>query len=47
MVETLDQEPFLDSMMRAFPNVLLETFPCFGNGLFYLLKEAGYSCLQS
>ena len=40
MVETLDKEPFLYPMMRIDANVLLETFPCFGNCLVCLLLEA-------
>src|SRR5919201_1940673 len=31
MVETLNEEPFLYTMMRTGVNVLLEAFPCFGN----------------
>src|ERR671937_658856 len=40
MVETLDKEPFLYPMIRTGTNVLLETFPCFGNHLIRLLLEA-------
>ena len=40
MVETLDKEPFLYPMMRTGMDVLLETFPCFGNHLIRLLLEA-------
>ena len=41
MVESLDEEPFFYPMMRTGTNVLLETFPCFGNRLIRLLLEAG------
>jgi len=40
MVETLNEEPFLYSMMRTGKNVLLETLPCFRNCLISLLLEA-------
>ena len=40
MAETLAQEPIPDAMVRAYSDVLLEAFPCFGNRLVCLLLAA-------
>jgi hypothetical protein len=33
MIEALDDEPLLHAMMRACKDIILQAFPCLGNGL--------------
>jgi hypothetical protein len=42
MIEALDDEPLLHAVMGGCRDIILQTFPCLGNGLIHeLLKPRG------
>jgi hypothetical protein len=39
MIEALDDEPLLYAVMGACRDIILQTFPCLGDGLIYELLK--------
>jgi hypothetical protein len=39
MIESLDDEPLLHAMMGACRDIILQAFPCLGNGLIHAVLK--------
>jgi hypothetical protein len=42
MIEALDDEPLLHAMMGACRDIILQMFPCLGDGLIHELMKPRY-----